>query len=69
MACQTRKTSHATRAAAKREAKRLMKLGSGHLTVFRCPVCQQFHIGNPPPQLMRGEISRDEISHHRWAKP
>lgn len=66
MGCPTRKTPHRTRAAAKKEAKRLMKLGASHLTVYPCDVCPDYHVGNPPPQLLRGEIARSDVRQHRW---
>lgn len=66
MACPTGKMRRPDRADAKREVKRLKKLGASHLTAYECDRCLGWHVGHAPPALIRGDIARDEISHHRW---
>lgn len=64
--CPTKKTPHRTKADARREVKRLKKTGAGHPIAYPCDVCPDYHVGHPPPSLIRGEIARSDVRQHRY---
>ena len=57
--CDCGKRCYYTKSAAKR-VRRIM--GDSGLSVYRCPHSDTWHIGHKPRPLVRGEISRDEIT-------
>jgi hypothetical protein len=62
-ACQG-KARYSHRRRAKKSARRLKNLGvDGHLSVYRCPFCEQWHVGHIPKVVVQGKLSRDD-----WAR-
>lgn len=56
--CACGKRGYIAKAGAK-TARRI--LGGDHLSVYRCAVSGNWHLGHKPAKLTRGEITRDEV--------
>jgi hypothetical protein len=55
--CPTGKRCHATRASAKAHARRLRE----HLREYRCSLCDSWHVGHLPQEVLRGERTAGEF--------
>ncbi|KRE38212.1 hypothetical protein ASG73_04415 [Janibacter sp. Soil728] len=64
--CITGKRAYYSRAEAKKKAKDMSRRTGERVIPYRCDVCPDWHIGKPPPGLIRGEVSRSEIHQHRY---
>lgn len=65
--CSTEKRGYQTRAAAKRAARHMRKLGDELMSAYRCGECGVFHIGHLPRAVKRGEAGRADIYRNREA--
>lgn len=63
MCTHTGKRGYASRKDARRARRELPKT-TGHLTTYRCSVCERWHLGHPPAQVKTGEVARVDLQPH-----
>lgn len=59
--CPSGKLGYPRRRWAAADAKRLRRLGRGHMRPYRCGRCRRWHLGHLPGAVLAGRATADEL--------